>query len=271
MKVLIFWDIYWRIWRNSFKKHFFDIKSKYNPDFVIANVENISSWKWPILKHLKEMDKMNWIDVYTSWNHIYDNIDDIKNYIDDINSKLIRPANFYESEYVYFPWKWYKILEKNWLKLLVINLMSSTFLRNEMYNSFLKVDEILKNLNLDDLNWIIIDFHRETTSEIYAMWMFLDSKISFVYWTHTHIQTNDELILPWWTWLLTDVWMNWPLYSVIWLDFKSIKSKFLSWVLMWKMFQSLNNNYIISACVVDIDNRTKKCLNIEKIRIRWKL
>lgn len=271
MRVLIFWDIYWRIWRKAFKKHFLEIKNKYNPDFVIVNPENISSWRWPILKHLEELDAISWIDVYTSWNHIYDNIDDIKDYIDTPGSKLIRPANFYESEYVYFPWKGYKILEKNWLKLFVINLMSSIFLRDEMYNPFLKVREILKSFNLNDFNRIIIDFHRETTSEIYAMGMFLEWKVSFIYGTHTHVQTNDELILPNWTWLLTDVWMSWPLYSVIWADFENIKSRFLSWVLKWKIDQCLDTNYVVSACVVDIDDKTRKCLNIEKVRIRWKL
>lgn len=270
MRILIFWDIYGRVWRNAFKKHFLDIKNKYNPDFTIVNPENISSWRWPTLKHMREIDVLG-IDMYTSWNHIYDNYNDIKDYLDAPNSKLIRPANFYESEHVYFPWKWFKVLEKNWKKILVINLMSWVFLRDEVYNPFLKAEEILKSMNLDDFNGIIIDFHRETTSEIYAMGMFLDSKISFLYGTHTHIQTNDELILPGGTGLITDVGMSWPLYSVIWADFESMKSRFLSWVLKWKIDQALWKEYVVSACVVDIDEKTKKCLNIEKIRIRGEL
>lgn len=271
MKVLIFWDIYGRVWRNAFKKHFLDLKKEHNPDFIIVNPENISSGRWPIEKHIREIDALGWIDVYTSGNHIFDNMDDIKKYLDTPNSKLIRPANFYESEYVYFPGKWYKVVEKNGKKLLVINLMSSTFLRDDVYNPFLKADEIIKSFQNEDLNWIIIDFHRETTSEIYAMSLFLDWKISFLFGTHTHIQTNDELILPKWTWLLSDVWMNGPLYSIIWADFEGIKTRFLSWVLNWKIDQSLDPNYVVSACVVEIDENTKKCLNIEKIRIRWKL
>lgn len=270
MKILIFWDIYWRVWRNAFKKHFADLKKKYNPDFIIVNPENISSGRWPILKHMQELDKLD-IDLYTSWNHIFDNYDEIKDYLDKHDSKLIRPANYYESDYVYIPWKWYKIIEKDNKKLLVINIMSSIFMKDEMYNPFLKVDEILKNINLDELNWIIIDFHRETTSEIYALAMFLDWKISFVYWTHTHIQTNDELILPNWTWLLTDVWMSWPLYSIIWADFENIKSRFLSWIIKWKIEQSLDKNYIVSWCIIEIDDKNKKCLNIEKIKIKGKL
>jgi calcineurin-like phosphoesterase len=42
----------------------------------------------------------------------------------------------------------------------------------------------------------MIDFHKETTSEGYGLAHFLDGRVSFVFGTHTHIQTNDELILP---------------------------------------------------------------------------
>jgi calcineurin-like phosphoesterase len=47
--------------------------------------------------------------------------------------------------------------------------MSSIFMKDQVYNPFLKIHELLKELNLDDFNAIIIDFHRETTSEVYAM------------------------------------------------------------------------------------------------------
>lgn len=271
MKVLIFWDIYGRIGRNAFKKHFLSLKEQHKPDFVIVNPENISSGRGPIEKHMKELDSLPGIDVYTSWNHIFDNYEDIKNYLDKSDSKLIRPANYYESEHLDIPGKGYKILQKKGLKLLVVNLMSSVFMRDEVYNPFLKIDEILKEIDTKDLNGIIIDFHRETTSEIYAMGMFLDGKISFLYGTHTHIQTNDELILPGGSGLLTDVWMSGPLYSIIWADFEGIKSRFFGGILKGKIDQSLDPHYVVSACVVEIDETTKKCLNIEKIRIKGKL
>jgi calcineurin-like phosphoesterase len=59
--------------------------------------------------------------------------------------------------------------------------MSSTFLRDQVYNPFLKIHEILKSFDLNGFSGIIIDFHKEVTSEIYAMSMFLDGKISFLF------------------------------------------------------------------------------------------
>lgn len=265
MKVLIFWDIYWRIWRKWFLKEFNQFYKKYNPDFVIVNIENISSWRWPKQKHVDMLKNLN-IDVYTSWNHIFDNFDDIKPYLEKEDSKLIRPINFYENKFFEIPWKGFKILEKNWKTLWVINLISQVFARDQVFNPFLKIDEVLEDLDKNyNLDWIIIDFHRETTAEMYAMWLFLDWRVSFLYWTHTHVQTNDDIIFPGWTWMICDVWMNWPLYSVIWADFESVKFRFLTWISRGKIEQSLSKKYRINWVFVEIEN--KKCIKIEKISI----
>ena len=110
MKILIFWDVYWRIWRSALKNELAKLKEKYNPDFVIANVENATSWRWAIEKHVVELESL-WIDVMTSWDHVFDNIEKIKDYLNKTDSKLIRAANFYENWIYTVPWKWYKIVD----------------------------------------------------------------------------------------------------------------------------------------------------------------
>jgi len=267
MKVLIFWDIYWRIWRKAIKKHICELKEKYNPDFVIANWENLSSGKGPVLKNLQEISEA-WVDLFTSGNHIWDNEDSIKDNMNSSRSLIIRPANFFESDYYKIPGKGYDIVERKWKKLLVINLMSWIFLHDSVYNPFLKVDEILKSIDLKGVNWIIVDFHRETTSEIYAMANFLDGRISFLYGTHTHIQTNDELIFKSWTGIISDVWMTWALYSVIWASYDSIKKRILTWTWKLRVTQDLWKEYVLNAVLVDIHENNLSCENIEKIRIR---
>ena len=269
MRVLIFWDIYWRIGRTAFKKEFPKLKEKYNPDFSIVNIENITSWRWPIEKHILEIEKL-WVDIMTWWDHILDNISKIENYLNKEDSILLRPANFYETEQYKIPGKWYKIIQKNGKKLLVIHLLWSIFMNNKVYNPFLRVEEILKEIKKEEINWIIIDFHKETTSEWYGMAYLLDSRVSFVFWTHTHVQTNDELILDGGTWILSDVWMSWSLYSIIWADFDSVKKRFLTGINKWKIVQSLWNDYLINGVFIEIWE-DKKCLSIEKIKIIWKL
>ena len=68
MKILIFGDVYGRVWRNALKKELPKLKAKFNPDFTIVNVENITSWRGPIEKHVKEVEKLG-IDA-VSYTHL---------------------------------------------------------------------------------------------------------------------------------------------------------------------------------------------------------
>ena len=264
VKILIFGDIYGRIWRAALKKELPWLKKKYNSDFVVVNVENATSWRWIIEKHAIELEKL-WIDVMTSGDHVFDNFDKIKDYLDAPDSKLIRAANFYNDENL--EGVWYKIVSKNWKKLLVIHLIDETFMNHKVDNPFLKANKIIESLKEEKLDGIIIDFHKETTSSWYWLAFYLEWKASFVFGTHTHIQTNDELILPGWTGLISDVWMSGPLYSVIWADYNSVKKRFLSWIWKWKIEQCLDKNYVVNWVCIELDD-WGKCIEIEKIRIR---
>ena len=274
MRFLIFWDIYWRIWRNAIKKEFDNLKKTYSPDFIIANIENITSWRWPIEKHLLEIEKL-WVDIMTWWDHIFDNLKNIKSYLESEKSKLIRPANFYESEDLKLPWKWYKIIEKDWKRILIIHLLWQIFMKNNVDNPFFKLKELINQLKWKYDIWIL-DFHKEATSEIYWLWLYIqdelkNDKISLLFWTHSHIQTNDEFILENWTWFICDVWMSGAEYSVIWADFWSVKKRFLSWIQQWKIEQSLDKRYLVNALFAEIDEETWKCKKVEKIKIKWVL
>ncbi len=272
MKILIFGDLFWRIWRHALIQEIDNLRSQYNPDFVIVNWENITSGRWPMEKHMKEVHDI-WVDLFTSWDHFFDNEKNLLPYLERKDCKLIRPANYYESDFYKIPWKGYITLKQNWKKLLVINLLSETFTRDNVYNPFLKVDAILKKFEKknEKLDWIIIDFHKEVWSEWYAMQDFLDWRVSFIFWTHTHIQTNDEQISENWTGLISDVWMIWPKKSIIGSDYGSLKKRFLTGINKWKIEQSLDKNFIMNWVLVEIDNNTKKCISIEKIRKFWKL
>ncbi len=269
MKILIFWDICWRVWRQALEKEIEGLKRKYNPDFIVASVDNITSGRWAIEKHILEMEKL-WIDVATWWDHIFDNEKFIEDYLEKDNWILIRPINFYESEHYRIPWRGYKIVEKNWKKLLVIQLMWEVFMKYNVHNPFIKIEEILNQFKEEKIDAIIIDFHKEATAEGYWMLSFLDWKIGFLYGTHTHVQTNDEIISENGTWFLSDVGMIWALNSVIGADFSSVRKRFLTWIMKWKIKQKLDWEYLLNSVVVDI-NEEGKCENIEKIKIKGSL
>lgn len=265
IKILVFWDIYGRVWRHGLAKELEVLKKTYQPDFIIANVDNATSGRGIIEKHLKELSAL-WIDVFTWWDHVLDNIHKITEYIEKENSNLIRPANFQSTWDYKIPGKWYKIIEKNGKKLAIIHLLGQAFMPMQLNNPFTEVDDILSQLSEEKLDGIMIDFHKETTAEWYGMAFFLDGKVSGIFWTHTHVQTNDEIIFQGGTGFISDIGMCGPLYSVIWAHYPSVKKRFLTWINKWKLEQSLDANYVVSWAVFTLWD-DMKCQHIEKIRI----
>ncbi|MDQ7008740.1 MAG: TIGR00282 family metallophosphoesterase [Candidatus Gracilibacteria bacterium] len=267
MKVLIFGDLFGRIGRKALIKEMDSLRREYRPDFVVVNGENVTSGRGPIEKHMKEIHDIG-VDLFTSGDHFFDNEKNLLPYLERKDCKLIRPANYYESEFYTIPGKGYEILEKNGKRLLVLNLLSETFTRDHVYNPFLKADAILKKVEKKEgkLNGIIIDFHKEVASEGYGMQEFLDGRVSFIFGTHTHIQTNDDNISELGTGLISDVGMIGAKKSIIGSDYGSLKKRFLTGINKGKIEQSLDSNYIMNGVLVDIDDKTGKCLTIEKIK-----
>ena len=263
MKLLIFWDVYGRVWRNALIENLASLRKKYEPDFVIANADNLSSWRGPIEKHILELEKAG-VDIIPVWNHLFDNFEKIKDNLSKDDSKVLRFANLYDDN---LEWKWFKVFEKNWKRLLIINLQWEAFMSGNVNNPFLVAKKIIEEHKKEKLDWIVIDFHREASSEIQFMRYYLDWEISLVYWTHTHVQTNDDMIFPSGTWIMGDVWMCGPLESIIWADFESVKSIFLLGTNKWKIIQSTNKKWLLSWIFVEISDM--KCINIEKIKLIW--
>lgn len=267
---MIFGDIYGRLWRKAVAREFEAMKQKYSPDITIANIENITSGRWPASIHAQFIDDLG-VDLMTGGDHIFDNMPDIKKYFDKDNCKLIRPANFIESGHYDMPGLGYKIVEKNGKKLLVVQLLGEVFMNHKVDNPFLKIESLLSEIPKQSYDFAVLEFHRETTAEIYGMANFLDGKMAAVYGTHTHIQTNDAHILKWWTAMISDVWMNGPFESVIGADYQSVKKRFLTGIGRWKIEQQLGWKYIINALLLEIDENTCLAANVENISFTGKL
>lgn len=266
MKVLIFWDVYGRMGRKALASEIPKLKNIYQPDFIIANIENCTSWRWPISEHAKEIKNL-WVDIMTSWDHIYDNKDKISKYLSQEHIKLIRPANFLP--YSWNIWVWYTIVHKWEKKLLIIQLMWEAFMNHKVENPFLKLKNILDTIPRTDYDVCIVDFHRETTAEIYGLWRYFDGDISLVYGTHTHVQTSDAHIMDKWTGIISDVGMNGPYEGVIWAHPESVFPRFLSGIQKWKIEQQLTWKTVISALYAEFHIDTGICINMKPIHYNY--
>ncbi len=211
IKILFLGEIIGRPGRKAVKKALPNLIKKYNPDFVIANGEQLAGGKGLSLNTVCEMQEIG-IDLITTGNHVWDKKEFIE-FLDDKSIPVIRPANYPLG----VPGRGFEIIKKGPKKVLVINLMGRSFFRDHFNCPFACVDEILKKQATGSAKpqAIIVDFHAETTSEKVSMGFYLDERASLVLGTHTHVPTCDLKILAGGCAYVTDIGMIAPEKSVL--------------------------------------------------------
>ena len=261
MKFLIFWDIYWKKWRQMLAKYLPDLRAQYSPDVVIANNENISHGKGPRMHQIEWCEEMG-IDIFTGGNHSLESMEDIREYMDRPDSKQLRPINAFGDN---VPGVGERVFEFGGKKILVINALGTAFMRDTYANSFPLVDEVLARYEQENLEAILVDFHKETTAEGYAMANYLDGRASLLWWTHTHIQTADAEIWPGWLGFICDIGFIWSRRSVVGVDWETIKHRFIENRQEWLMSPDDSWSGVLSGMYAEIVD--KKCIKIEPFRI----
>ena len=169
MNLLILGDIMGVSGRDALKNKLPKIVTDNKIDFVIVNGENAADDGRGITQSIAEEFFSKGVDVITSGNHIWDKKETTE-YIDKEN-RLLRPANLAEGS----PGKGYAIyISKNKkYKVGVINLMGNVFMR-KTDDAFQIAKSISKKLVLKkDVDFLVVDFHGEITSEKMAMDIFL--------------------------------------------------------------------------------------------------
>jgi metallophosphoesterase (TIGR00282 family) len=160
------------------------------------------------------------IEVLTGGNHSWDR-KEILEYMPH-QPRLLRPGNFPKGS----PGSGlYCGATKNGVKYAVLNLQGRVFLP-AIDDPFRKADSELASLP-EDVAFVLVDMHAETTSEKIAMGWYLDGRVTAVVGTHTHVATADEHVLPGGTAFITDVGMTGPHGGVIGMDREGIIKRFL--------------------------------------------
>ncbi|GGJ22691.1 metallophosphoesterase [Paenibacillus hunanensis] len=256
IKVIFIGDIVGSTGRKAIKSSLPRLKSKYNPDMIIANAENSASGRGVTRKIANELFEQG-VHGITMGNHTWDNRE-IFEFIDD-EARMVRPANFPPDT----PGRGYTIIKNGGKQLAIINLQGRTFLP-AIDCPFRKVDEILDELK-GKTNAILVDFHAEATSEKIAMGWHLEGRASMVVGTHTHVQSNDDTILPGGTAYQTDVGMVGSYEGVLGMQRDAVLYKFQTQ--LPARFQVCEGKWHFHAVYVDIDDVTGRAKKIEKIRM----
>lgn len=191
MKILIIGDIYGEAGKNAVVANLKTIKKELKCDLVIANGENTSIGGKSLIYDDYKLLKAAGIDYFTMGNHTFNN-KAINNYIDSVPD-LIRPYNWPQK----VNGKGFLIFEHNNKKILLINLLGVSFLNinHESAKNPLKAFDQIVDSNKNKYDFIIVDFHAETTAEKIVFGNYVANRAKIFFGTHTHIQTADERII----------------------------------------------------------------------------
>ena len=248
MKILVLGDVMGASGRKALNQHLSNIIKENKINFAVINGENASDDGKGITKEIAEEFFSLGIDVITSGNHIWDKEEIIK--FIEVEKRLLRPANLVEGS----PGRGFGIYQSkdNNFKIGVINLMGNVFMR-KTDDVFLTAKNICKEIILKkNVDFSVIDFHGEITSEKMAIGHFFDGMSTCVVGTHTHVPTADTRILKNGTAYQTDIGMCGDYNSVIGMNKENSLKKFLKEKDAVKHFPS-DGEGTLSGIIVEAD------------------
>lgn len=258
MNILFFGDLVGRPARVALKKVLPVYKEKYKIDLVIANSDNLAHGKGVTGKTVEEIIKYG-VDLVTCGDHIWDNLKQAKEILESGKCNFICPANLPAVDYQ----KGYKIIEVCSKNVLIINLAGRVFFQKYPDCPFRTADKIIaENKNKFDI--AIVDFHCEATSEKKALGFYLNSRVSAVLGTHTHVQTADEEIVDEKMAYISDVGMVGPCDSILGCEKDMAIDQMLTQV-PFKYKLSDDNNILVNAVVIEVDKKNGKAKKIKRI------
>ena len=213
MKILFIGDIVGKLAREKVKNNIDILKTKYNPDVIIANAENATGGYGLSKKDANDLLSSG-LDVLTLGNHAWDQRE-MLTFIEEC-PKIVRAINYP----IGVPGRGSYALELiNGKKIIVVQVMLRLFMGMSLDDPFTSINNFLISEKLGSTcNSILIDLHGEATSEKNAFGHYVDGRVSAVLGTHTHIPTSDNSILPNGTAYQTDVGMTGNYNSVIGMD-----------------------------------------------------
>ena len=210
MKILFLGDVVGKSGCESIIKNLPKQIKTHKIDFVITNGENAADQGVGITEKITKKLFSSGVDAITTGNHVWDQIETLEHIKRE--NKLLRPINLLKSP----PGKGYEVfISKNNFKIGVLNLMGNVFMK-KTEDVFKVAQTISKKLILKkNVDFLVVDFHGEITSEKMAIGHFFDGLSTCVVGTHTHVPTADTRILEKGTAYQTDIGMCGDYNSVI--------------------------------------------------------
>ncbi|HLG42254.1 MAG TPA: TIGR00282 family metallophosphoesterase [Planctomycetota bacterium] len=225
-------------------------------DFVVANAENATGGSGITPEHATAMLAQG-VDVLTGGDHVWGK----KEIIPFIAgcSRLLRPANYPDSN----PGAGYTIADSPQGPVGVVHVVGRIFMTTAQAGCPFTTAETLAKKLRERTPVIVVDLHAEATSEKMAFGWHMDGLASFIFGTHTHIQTADERVLPKGTAYITDAGMTGPYESVIGRRIDRVLHKMITQ--MPAPFDVAEGDARICGAIATVDPKTGRASAIERV------
>lgn len=256
MKILLVGDIVGSPGRRIFRDAVKCLRDENAVQAVIANGENAAAGNGITLALADELFKAG-ADAITLGDHVWGQ-KELETTIGG-ERRLVRPQNVPPGT----PGQGCVTVQTACGPLAVVNLLGRVFM-NPADCPFRAMDALLKTLPRNVP--VLVDFHAEATSEKIAMGFYLDGRVAAVFGTHTHVQTNDAMLLPKGTAYMTDLGMTGPYLSVIGREIEPVLKKFTTGVPA--KFDVAKGPCVLEGAILDLDRASGRAVSITPYRIR---
>lgn len=251
-------DVVGKIGRKTVAKVLPEIREEYQPDFVLANAENIAHGKGITADTFAQL-RAGGVDFCTGGNHTFAK-DEVVMLLADSTVPLIRPSNFPAGT----PGEGSRVVSVGSRNVLIMNLMGRAFMKESVDDPYRAFDAIMKEHESDKLAAVIVDMHAEATSEKVLMGWHAEGRASVVVGTHTHVPTADPWILPGGTGYVTDLGMCGGRDTSLGI-MKEHALRRLTSPLNGKFDPPESGHCRFNSVLIEVDPSNRKAVNIERI------
>ena len=258
--LLFLGDVVGRSGREAVETHLPVLRDQHPIDFVVCNGEN-AAHGFGITETICR-DLFDWgVDVITLGNHAFDQRDTLV--FIERTPTLLRPATYPAGT----PGRGASVFKaRGGETVLVINAMGRLFM-DAMEDPFAVIDAHLDAHPLGAaVDFALIDFHGEATSEKQAIGVHVDGRATVVVGTHTHVPTADHRIMPNGTAFQTDAGMCGDYDSIIGMDKAEPVQRFLTKVPAGR-FSPAEGEPTLSGLAVLADPHTGLALQCAPVRL----
>ncbi len=259
MKILFFGDIMGRSGRDALAAQLPQLKSRYQPDFIVANAENAAAGYGLTRKIADDLFALG-CDVLTTGNHVWDQ-KELLSLIGD-EPRILRPANYPKST----PGAGhYVAVNKAGKKLAVVNIMGRLFM-DAMDDPFAAAEEAIATYTMPQkVDALLIDMHAEASSEKQAIAHLVDGRATAVVGTHTHVPTADARILTNGTAYQTDAGMCGDYDSVIGMKKEASVAKMVR-KYSFERLSPAEGEGTVCGILIESDDKTGLARSIQPVR-----